>query len=92
MELHPLRASRFLHVSDHRLGARIVRVHEQGDYLGLGNQIGQQIEPLGHQLGSHDADARQVAARLCQVGDEAGRDRVADDGDDRDRRGRTFRR
>ena len=50
LELHPLRARRFLHVSDHALGNRIVRVHEQGDHPGLGNQLGEQFEPLGHQL------------------------------------------
>ena len=42
-ELHPLRARGFLHVSDHGLGIRIVRVHEQGDHPGLGNQLGQQL-------------------------------------------------
>ena len=47
MELHPFRARRFLHVSYHALGIRIVRVHEQGDHPGLGNQLVQQLEPLG---------------------------------------------
>jgi hypothetical protein len=42
-ELHPLRVRRFLHVSDHGLGIRIVRVHEEGDHLGLGNQLGEQL-------------------------------------------------
>ena len=51
MELHPLRARRFLHVSHHALGTRIVRVHQQGDHAGLGNQLGKQLQPLGHQLG-----------------------------------------
>ena len=93
MELHPLRARRFLHVSDHALGARIVRVHEQGDHPGLGNQLGKQLEPLGHQLAGEDAEAREVAARPRETGDEADPDRVADAGeDDRDRRGRVFRR
>jgi hypothetical protein len=30
-DLHPLGAGRFLHVSDHGLGIRIVRVHKQRD-------------------------------------------------------------
>ena len=76
-ELHPLRARRFLHVSDDALGSRIVRVHQQGDHPGLGNQLGQQLEPLGHQLGGEDADAREVAARPGETGDQADRDRVA---------------
>ena len=42
-ELHPLRARCFLHVSHDTLGVRIVRVHEQGDHVGLGNQLGQQL-------------------------------------------------
>ena len=78
MELHPLRARRFLHVSHHALGIRIVRVHEQGDHPGLGNQLGKQLKPLGHQLDGEDADAREVAARPGETGDQAGLDRVAD--------------
>ncbi len=70
-ELHPLRARRFLHVSNDALGSRIVRVHEQGDHPGLGNQLGQQLEPLGHQLDGEDADAREVAARPGETGDQA---------------------
>ena len=31
--------------------AKSVRVHEQGDHLGLRNQVGKQLEPLEHQLG-----------------------------------------
>ena len=70
-ELHPLRARRFLHVSDDALGIRIVRVHQQGDHPGLGNQLGQQLEPLGHQLDGDDAEAREVAARPGETGDQA---------------------
>ena len=58
MELQPLRARRLLHVSHRCARHRIVRVHEQGDHLGLGNQLGQQLEPLGHQLDVEHADAR----------------------------------
>ena len=90
-EPQPLGARRFLHVSDKALGSRIVRVHEQGDYPGLGDQLGEQFEPLGRQLGCHGAEAREVAARLRETGNEAERDRVADAGeDDRDRQGCTF--
>ena len=42
-ELHPLSAGRFRHVSYDDLGIRIVRVHEQGNNLGLGHQLGQQL-------------------------------------------------
>ena len=50
-------------------------------------------EPLGIQLGVHDADAREIAARLGEAGDQPGRDRVgAAHKDDRDHRGRSFRR
>src|SRR6266702_1342206 len=94
-KLHPLRARRFLHVSYYALyalGIRIVRVDEQGDHLGLGNQLGKQLEPLGRQLAGEDADAREVAARPGETGDQAVRDRVAGPEDDRDRRGGVFRR
>ena len=63
MELHPLRLCRFLHVSHHVLDKRNVRVHEQGDHLGLGNQLGKQLKPLWVQIGSEEADAR--GARLA---------------------------
>ncbi len=69
MEPQPLRASCFLRLSNDALGNRIVRVHQHGDHLGLGNQLGQQIEPLGHQLDGEDAKSRQVAS--------PGRDKLA---------------
>ena len=69
MELHPLRVRRFLYVPDDALGDRIVRVHEQGDHAGLGNQLGKQLEPLGIQFGGEDAHAGDVAARPGKTGD-----------------------
>jgi len=77
IELQPLRASGFLHIFNHGLGNnRIVRVHQQGDYAGLRNQLGQQIEPFGHQLGQHDADPGEVATRPGETGDQPALDRV----------------
>ena len=70
IELHPLRARRFLHVSHHALGNRIVRVHEQGDQRGLGNQLGEQLEPLRVQLGAENAESREVTARPRETGDQ----------------------
>ena len=49
-ELHSLRARRFVYVSHDALGIRVVRVHEQGYHPGLGNQLGKQLELLGHHL------------------------------------------
>ena len=52
-ETHPFRARRFLHVADNTVNALDicnVRVDEQGDYPGLGNQFGEQLELLGYQL------------------------------------------
>ena len=72
----PLRAP-LPDVSDDALGCRIVRVHQQGDHAGLGNQLGKQLEPLGRQLGRRDADAGEVAARPGEAGDQAQLDRVA---------------
>ena len=70
-ELHPLRARRFLHIWIMGLGCRIVRVHEQGNHLGLGNQLGQQLEPLGRQLDDDVGEAREVAAGPGETGDQA---------------------
>jgi hypothetical protein len=44
------RAASFLHVSNATLDVRSVRVHQHGYHPGLGYQIGQQLDPLGHQL------------------------------------------
>ena len=78
---------------DDALGNRVVRVHEQGDHAGLGNQFGKQLESLGIQLGGEHAHAREVATGSGETGDEACRDRVvAADEDDRDCRGCAFRR
>src|SRR5437867_1761402 len=90
MEVHPLRVRRFLHVSHDTLGSRLLRVHEQGDLTGLGNQLRQQLEALGRQLDGDDADAREVALRPGEACDETGPDRIADEEDDRDRRGCPF--
>jgi len=49
---------------------------EHGDHLGLGNQLGKQLKPLGMQLSSEKADAREVAARPGQAGDQTLPDRV----------------
>ena len=93
MEMHPLRASGLLPVSDHGIGGWIVRVHEQGEHANPRNQFGQQLEPFGRQLVGEDAEAREVAARPGETGNQTGRDGVIAAGeDDRDRRGRVFRR
>jgi hypothetical protein len=91
-ELQPLGARHFLHqVSDHGLGSR-VWVRQQGDHLGLGNQLGNELHQLGHQLGREEAEAGEVATGSRETGDEANTDRVTDAGEnDRDCRGRAFR-
>ena len=92
-ELHSLRAGRLVHVSDDGLGIRIARVHQEGDHPGLRNQLGQQLELLGRQFDGEGAEAREVAARPGDTGDQAVPDRVVDAGEnDRDRRGRVLRR
>ena len=79
MELQPLRARCFLHVSNDALGSRIVRVHQQGDHPSPRNQLRQQLKPLSRQLVGDKADQ--------PVPDRVG----ATPEDDRDRRGRAFR-
>src|ERR1019366_5642390 len=84
LELHPLCTRRILYVSDP--GIRLVRVHEQGKYSSLRNQLGKQFEPLRYQFSGEDAGAREVATGLGETGDESVPDRVgADIEDNRDR-------
>ena len=74
------------------LGVWIVRVYEQADHSGLGNQFGNEFDPLLHQLREHHADASEVAARPGEAGHQARRHRVAAaEEDDRDCRGRILR-
>jgi hypothetical protein len=81
-----------LHFS-HHASLRIVWVYEQSDRSGVRNQLGHKFEPLGRQLAAEPANAGDVAARPGEIGDKAGRDRVAPDGeDDRDRLTCRFRR
>ena len=47
-----------------------------GDHGGLGDQLAQQLEPLGDQLDVEVAEAGQVGARPGEIADEA--DRVGD--------------
>ena len=75
------------------LGSRIVRVHEQGDHLGLGSQLGKQLEPLGVQLVVRMLTPVRLPPGRARLATRPARDRVAAaDEDDRDRRGRVFRR
>jgi len=64
----------------------------RANHPGLGNQLGQQLQPLGHQLDEEESEAREVATRPGETGDQALLDRVAAGEDDRDRRGLAFRR
>jgi hypothetical protein len=92
-ELHPGRPRRFLHGSYQAPRSRNGPVHEQGDHPGLGNQLGQKLEPFGIHHGSEEADACEVAARPGETGDQTLPDRVvAGDEDDWDRRRCVFRR
>src|SRR6516162_4184807 len=54
MEPQALRLRRVLHLCYEAPSIRIVRVHEQGDYLGLRNHLRKQLKPFGHQLDDHD--------------------------------------
>jgi hypothetical protein len=59
----------------------------------LGNQLRSQLEPLERKFGYHEVEASDIGARPGETGDQTGRDGVNADGkDDRDRRGRVFRR
>jgi len=69
-ELHPLRAPCFLSLSDGGLRSLTVPVHEQGDHRGLGSEFGQHLEPLGRQLGYHNAAAGEFATWPRETGDQ----------------------
>ena len=45
-QLHALRARRFLNVFSHGPGVRPGRILDEGNSLGLGNQLGKQIKAL----------------------------------------------
>jgi hypothetical protein len=46
-EVYARRARSFLHMFDDSLGARFIRLHEQGDHPSLRNQLQQQFEQFG---------------------------------------------
>ena len=70
---------------------RIGRIDEHGNTHGLGHQLMQESQPLGHHLLDEKIDAGRVAARPREAGDKTKLDRVfADAEHDRDRRGRSF--
>ena len=59
----------------------------------MGHQFGKQLEMLARQLAAKAGEAREVATRPGETGDEAVSDRVPGPGkDDRDCRGRVLRR
>ena len=91
--MQPDDAGSFLHVpAMWWLGGRSVgRIDEHGNTNGLGHQLVQESQPLGHDLQEEKIDAGRVAARPGEAGDKTKLDRVfADTEDDRDRRGRGF--
>ena len=59
-----------LHAWHHGLSLRAVRVYQQGDDSGLGNDFAQQFKPLGSQLGVENAKAGQIAARPRETADQ----------------------
>src|ERR1051325_12023722 len=87
--LDALGARCLLRISDRGLVDRIFRIHQKADYLGLRDQVGQQVDPLLRQLVEQDADAGEVAAWSRQTRRETLLNRGAELGkDDRDSRDR----
>ena len=83
-ELHTLRARRFLHISHGALRARKVRIHEQNDHPGLGNQL-ERGRLLDRQVAGFSAveDLAGVNAELASGSRDAGSiaDQAAGDGE-----------
>src|SRR5262245_19300448 len=92
LNLNPDRAGGFRNASQRRLRARdIAWIDQHHDTSGLGHELTQQPQPLGHDLGGQEIDARRVAARPGKAGDQTVPDRVAGDAErDRDGRGRSL--
>jgi hypothetical protein len=61
-------------------------IPQDNDAGKLRHRLLEQLQSLGAELRQHDRESRDVAARLREIGDEAGSDRIGDDGHhDRDR-------
>ena len=68
--------------------AQFGRIRQHGHAGGCGHQLAQECQPLRHQFINEIIDARRVATRSGEAGDEAEPDRVFADGEDNgDRRG-----
>jgi hypothetical protein len=86
-------ARSFLHLSYDALGVHTVRIDEQGDHSGLGDEVGKQLDPLCVQRLDKEGDAREVAARPGETDNQAICDRIcANEKNDWDRRSCIFRR
>ena len=92
LDLQPHGASGRFHVSQRSLGVRgIARIDEHSHASGSRYQFTQKFQPFCRQLADEKIDARQVAARPGEAGDETKPDRVFGDAeDDRNRRGCCF--
>ena len=77
IELQPERTRRRLEVSGLAHGERIVGVQEIADQGGFGHQFVEQLQPFRRNGADEKADARDIAARPVEAGDEAKLDRVA---------------
>jgi hypothetical protein len=56
-ELHSFRARCVLCILHVALGIYVGRVHKQSDHTGPRDELGQQLKPLGRQLGHHECYA-----------------------------------
>ncbi len=89
MELHAEGPGRCLQASRLGIGIGISRVDEDSHDGRRGDQLVQQLQPLGPQLHVQRGHAGEVAAGSVQAGDKSSRDRIATGlEDDRNRRGR----
>ena len=92
--MHPEPVSGCLRIFSLGLGNNWARlVDEQGDSGGGGDQLMQQLQPLRHEFCIPDSHAGEIAARSIQAGNKAKLNRVPGNAEnDRNRRGRNFRR
>jgi hypothetical protein len=76
--LQPDRGGGLLHLAQCELGAPSVgRIEEHRNTNGLGHEVVQELQPLGHDLPGEKIDAGRVAARAGEASDKANLDRLS---------------
>src|ERR1700730_13065519 len=70
MRLHAKGPRRLLYIGPLRRLGTVAHVQERSNARESGNQVAQNLDPLGHQIGDDSAKSRDISARMSEARDD----------------------